>query len=172
MSAHNLTLVSTVVYTQMPHDICQSELAHVLELRRQRDAVDERINEAEQAIRTALENGASVQGGILTARLKVTERRSVAWKSVCERELGDDYCRRVLAATHPDQFTTLVVSARVVETVAWPLSRAAVRSQFFHRLASADEKGRCSQLLFLSFKNSANAPNLKRENNHAKHEIT
>jgi hypothetical protein len=92
-------------------NICQAELAHVLELRRQRDAIDERLKEAEQAIRSAMEAGASVQPGILSARLKVTERRNVAWKVVCERELGEDYCRRVLAATRPASYTSLVIGA-------------------------------------------------------------
>lgn len=92
-------------------NICQAELAHVLELRRQREAIDERVKEAEEAIRGALEAGASVQPGILSARLKVTERRNVAWKVICERELGEEYCRRVLAATHPDKYTSLLIGA-------------------------------------------------------------
>ena len=103
------TSVLQLPYT--PHNICQSELAHVLELRRQREALDERIQEAEGAIRTALEAGANVQEGIFSAYLKTTERRSVSWKNVVERELGEDYAKRVLAATKPDTFISLVVAA-------------------------------------------------------------
>jgi hypothetical protein len=102
--------LSTTVTTNIMN-VCQAELAHVLELRRQRDAIDERLTEAEQAIRSALEAGATVQPGILSARLKITQRRNVAWKVVCERELGEEYCRRVLAATHPDSYTSLIVGA-------------------------------------------------------------
>jgi len=94
-----------------PHYICQSELGHVLELRRQREALDECIKEAETAIRSALEVGASVQEGAFSAYLKTVERRSVAWKSIVERELGEEYARRVLSATRPDTFTTLVIGA-------------------------------------------------------------
>jgi hypothetical protein len=35
----------------------------------------------------------------------------VSWKSVVERELGEDYAKRVLAATKPDTYTHLVVTA-------------------------------------------------------------
>jgi hypothetical protein len=100
-----------VVSFPIPHHICQAEVAHVLELRRQREALDERIKEAESVIRTALEGGASVQQGVFTAYLKTVERRSVQWKAVVERELGEDYARRVLSATRPDSFTSLVIGA-------------------------------------------------------------
>lgn len=94
-----------------PASISQEELGHVLEMRRQRDALDEQLKEAESAVRGALEAGAQVEPGIFHARLKITERRSVAWKEVCARELGDAFTTRVLAATRPDTFVSLVVSA-------------------------------------------------------------
>jgi hypothetical protein len=100
--------------TQLPNTcnaITQSELAQLLEMRRQREALDEQITEAEVSLRAALEAGAQVETGIFRAYLKVTERRSVAWKAVVERELGEDYATRVLAATKPDKFSALVVSA-------------------------------------------------------------
>ena len=84
----------------VPHHVCQTDLSYILELRRQRDAIDEQISESESAIRTALEVGAIVEPGIFQAFLKHTERRSVAWKSVVERELGEGYAARVLAATN------------------------------------------------------------------------
>lgn len=94
-----------------PASISQEELGHVLEMRRQREALDEQIKEAETAIRSALESGASVEAGIFHAHVKTYERRSVQWKAVCERELGEAFCTRVLAATRPDQFSTLVIGA-------------------------------------------------------------
>ena len=86
-------------------------LAHIHELRRQRTALDEQIGEAEAMVRATLESGATVQQGVFSAYLKTTERRSVAWKSIVERELGEQYAVRVLAATKADKFTSLVISA-------------------------------------------------------------
>lgn len=75
----------------IPHHICQSDLSYILELRRQRDAVDEQISASEAAIRTALEAGAIVEPGIFQAYLKHTERRSVACNP-------DKYCSLVISA--------------------------------------------------------------------------
>jgi hypothetical protein len=94
-----------------PQHISQDELANILEMRQRREALDEQIQLAEHAVRAALEVGATVEGGLFRAFLKTTERRSVAWKAIVERELGEGYASRVLAATKPDKFTTLVVSA-------------------------------------------------------------
>ena len=91
--------------------IPQQELARILELRREIDMLEADLKAAEQSVRDQLDCGASVESGLFQAYLKSTERRSVAWKSVVERELGEDYAKRVLAATKPDTFTTLVVSA-------------------------------------------------------------
>jgi hypothetical protein len=95
----------------VPHHICQTDLSYILELRRQRDTIDEQIKESETAIRTALEVGAIVEPGIFQAYLKHTERRSVAWRVVVERELGEGYAARVLAATKTDKYCSLVISA-------------------------------------------------------------
>jgi len=94
-----------------PASISQEEIAHICELRRQMAALDERLKEAEIAVRGALESGADVEPGIFHAHLKVTERRSVAWKAVCERELGEAFCTRVLAATKPESYSTLQIGA-------------------------------------------------------------
>lgn len=111
MASPHLTPVLQIPHTYTAHAICQFELAHVLELRRQRETLDGLIAGAEAAIRAALEAGAEVQPGTFSAFLKVTERRSVAWKAVVERELGAEYAVRVLAATKPDKFSALVISA-------------------------------------------------------------
>jgi hypothetical protein len=69
-----LQVITPVVHKSYTlHHICQSELAHVLELRRQREALDERISEAETAIRRALQAGAKVQGGFVSAYLKTSD---------------------------------------------------------------------------------------------------
>jgi hypothetical protein len=94
-----------------PKAIMQADLSRILSMRQQIEAIEEQLNEAETSVRVALESGADVEAGLFRASLKTTERRNVAWKSVVERELGEDYSRRVLAATKPDSYTTLVVSA-------------------------------------------------------------
>jgi hypothetical protein len=91
--------------------IPQQDLARILELRRDIETLEADLKSAEQSIHEQLEAGASVESGLFQAYLKTTERRSVSWKGVVERELGEDYARRVLAATKPDTFTHLVVEA-------------------------------------------------------------
>lgn len=91
--------------------ITQFELGAVLSLRNRARQLEEQIAEAERSIRDRLESGSAVEDGIFRAYMKTTERRSVAWKAVVERELGEDYATRVLAATKPDKFSTLIVSA-------------------------------------------------------------
>lgn len=73
--------------------------------------IEQQIAAAEESIEARLECGAAVETGLLKAFLKTTERRNVAWKSVVERELGEDYAKRVLAATKPDKYTNLIVTA-------------------------------------------------------------
>jgi hypothetical protein len=91
--------------------VAQTHLSNILELRREIEILEAQVQAAENEVRAALESGAPVEPGLLRAFLKTIERRSVAWKAVCERELGEDYCRRVLTATRPDTFTRLVVEA-------------------------------------------------------------
>jgi len=49
MSAHSITIVPTPVLPL--HHISQNELGHILEMRRQREALDEQIQIAESAVR-------------------------------------------------------------------------------------------------------------------------
>lgn len=93
----------------VPAVISQDRLTAFLALRQRIDALEVEWKQAEAEIRAAVEADFPVEPGVFTAFLKTTERRSVAWKAVCERELGSDYCTRVLAATKPDRFTHLVV---------------------------------------------------------------
>lgn len=102
-----------VVPTQIPSrvQITQANLCRVVELRRKIEQLNADLKEAESAIRLGLESGSPVEPGTLRAFLKNMERRSVSWKAVVERELGDEYARRVLAATKPDVSVQLVISA-------------------------------------------------------------
>ena len=94
-----------------PRTISQEDLRHILDMRRQIESLGEQLKQAESTVRTALEAGVSAEPGVFQAFLKTTERRSVPWKQVCERELGEAYCARVLSATKPDTFTTLIIKA-------------------------------------------------------------
>jgi hypothetical protein len=91
--------------------ITQQELALLISLRDRLHQLEVQVEEAENSVKARLVAGSEVEAGLLKAFLKTTERRSVAWKAVCERQLGEDYCKRVLAATKPDTFTRLVVEA-------------------------------------------------------------
>ena len=105
-------VIPIAVPSQVPaENISQLELTALCSLRKRAEQLEEEIANAETSIRARLEAGADVEAGLLRAFLKITERKNVSWKSVVERELGEDYARRVLAATKPDTYTSLVVSA-------------------------------------------------------------
>jgi hypothetical protein len=91
--------------------VTQDQLAAIINLRQQIETLEKQLGEAQADVQSALEAGASVEPGRFRTSLKTIERRSVAWKAICERELGEPYCARVLAATRPDTFTHLVVTA-------------------------------------------------------------
>lgn len=91
--------------------VTQSALVRILELRQEIALLESEAEAQQNVVRAQIEAGAPVEPGLLRAFLKTTERRSVQWKVVCERELGEEYARRVLAATKPDTFTNLVVTA-------------------------------------------------------------
>ncbi len=56
-----------------------------------------------------LDAGSTPEPGARTASITQVERRSVAWKDVVVRELGDSYAKRVLAGTKPTFFFKLLV---------------------------------------------------------------
>jgi hypothetical protein len=89
--------------------ITQRDLAQILELRHRIESLEAELKAAEASVRAQLETGAAVEPGLLKAFLKTTERRSVSWKAVCERELGEKYCTRVLAHTKPSETVSLIV---------------------------------------------------------------
>jgi hypothetical protein len=102
-AAQNL---SQVVQFEQSHTetITQTELALLVSLRKRLRQLEEQVAAAEYVIQHRLEQGARVEPGLLQAMLKIIERRSVAWKQVCERELGEAYCKRVLSATRPEKY--------------------------------------------------------------------
>ena len=89
--------------------ITQQKLAAYLNAKSEIEALERKLKATEEQLFAALKSGAVCQDGLLTARIKVWERRSPAWKAVVERELGEDYAARVLAGTRPDQFEKLMV---------------------------------------------------------------
>ena len=92
-------------------EITQLEIEMLRALEDRAQQLTEQIEAAKESVRTRLELGATVQRGPFFAYLKKMERRSVAWKAVVERELGVGCARRVLAATRPDKFSTLVIGS-------------------------------------------------------------
>jgi len=105
------TVPQVVPFRKPTGPVTQTELALVLSLRDRIRELETQIAEAEAAIQAQLEAGLPVEPGLLKAFLRVSERRSVAWKAVVERELGEYYAKRVLAATKPERFVHLVVTA-------------------------------------------------------------
>ena len=105
------TVPQVVPFRQPTESITQTELSLLLSLKARARELESQIQENEELLKTRFASGAEVESGLLRAFLKTIERRSVAWKAVVERELGEDYARRVLAATRPDTFTHLIVTA-------------------------------------------------------------
>jgi hypothetical protein len=95
----------------MANKISQTTLSKVLLAKKRIAELEAEVKAGEEEILTALKDGAMVQDGVLTSYIKSWERRSPSWKSVVERELGKDYATRVLAATKPDTYTSLIIEA-------------------------------------------------------------
>jgi hypothetical protein len=117
-TAHSTTPAGQLQYVRTSNviplttqPVTQDQLSEIIVLRQQIEDLEKRLGEAQTDVKSALEAGAAVEEGLFRASLKVSERTSVSWKSVVERELGPDYTRRVLAATKPDRYTHLVVTA-------------------------------------------------------------
>ncbi len=91
--------------------IPQSKLEEIISLRRSIRELETQLKAAEKDVQASLEAGAIPEEGLFRASLKVSERSSVAWKQVVERELGESYAKRVLASTKPTPVTHLVVTA-------------------------------------------------------------
>jgi hypothetical protein len=91
--------------------ISQKSLCDYLLAKKKHDELAEKLRAKEKEFQDALGSGAVVAGGVLTAFIKTWERRDVSWKAVVEREIGEEYAKRVLAATQPQKYSKLVVEA-------------------------------------------------------------
>lgn len=89
--------------------ISQERLSAYAKLEAQIDKLNAKLGPEKDALKAALEAGAEIEPGAHHAHLKVTERRSVPWKEIVERELGEAYAERVMAATKPGKAVSLVV---------------------------------------------------------------
>lgn len=97
----------------MAAKITQSTLTKILKTRAQIETLQKALKVEEEKLVERLKAGAPITPGVLTARMSEWERRSVAWRQVCARELGEEFCQRVFNATKPDKHESLVV-----ETIA------------------------------------------------------
>jgi hypothetical protein len=95
----------------MSQEISQRTLRDYLLAKKKLEALSEKLKATEQELQAALNAGATVASGVLTAYMNTWERRDVAWKAVVERELGEGYATRVLAATTPSKHSELVVES-------------------------------------------------------------
>jgi hypothetical protein len=89
--------------------ITQENLQAVAEKRALIARLEAELKAVEATVLESLKAGASIAPGLLTARVKTYERRNVAWKEIVIREKGEDYADRVLNATRPDKYESLVV---------------------------------------------------------------
>ena len=120
----NLTKVQTnrqptVPPVVAPHrpTVAQTTLAEVLKSRREikgvakgLQALKDALAERERSVITAIESGATVAHGVLTAEIHREERRNVKWRAVAEEYLGADFCELVVEETEPTTYPKLVVA--------------------------------------------------------------
>jgi hypothetical protein len=92
--------------------ITQATLSAISNKRAQIDELQFQVKAAEALVLARLKDGAKVASGLLTARVKTWDRRNVAWKEVVVREQGQEYADRVLNATKPTTFESLVVELK------------------------------------------------------------
>ena len=95
--------------------ITQLELTEFLSLRGRLHQLEQQIKQAEQSIKTRLENGAALEPDDHRAELKENFRRNVAWKAVVIRLAerlqmnGEAYCAKVLNSTKPTRTISVVI---------------------------------------------------------------
>jgi hypothetical protein len=92
--------------------ITQETLRVIASKRSQIELLQLQIKASELLVLERLKDGVKIAPGLLTARVKTFERRNVAWKEVVVREQGQDYGDRVLNATKPDKYESLVVELK------------------------------------------------------------
>jgi len=105
----------SVVLFPAVEPLTQLELTVFLSLGSRLRQLEEQVKQAEQSIKTRLENGAALEQGDHRAELKENFRRNVSWKDVVIRLAerlrmnGEAYCAKVLNSTKPTRTVSLVV---------------------------------------------------------------
>lgn len=89
--------------------ITQKKLARYASLSNKIDALKAEYFQIKQELILDLDAGEPVEAGPRTAILKQEERRSVSWKDVVVRELGETYAKKVIGGTKPTPYFKLVV---------------------------------------------------------------
>ena len=97
--------------------ISQLDLETVILLRNTLKRKQQELDSMEAALKARLEAGASVEEGVHTAEMRVSARRTVAWKAVAADLAdtvfgdgkGDSYCEDVLNSTAPTKTVSLHV---------------------------------------------------------------
>ena len=117
--ATNLQPTSTAPHaiTSPRPAVSQTTLAEILKRRREVKEAEKAVKALkhdlsvrEEAVIKAIESGATVANGILTAEVRHEERRNVAWRKVAEEYLGADFCELVVEETPPTVYPRLVVA--------------------------------------------------------------
>ena len=111
------TTTAPPVVTPHRPSVSQTTLAGILKDRREvkeaeksLKALKHDLSVREEAVIKAIESGATVANGILTAEVRHEERRNVAWRKVAEEYLGADFCELVVEETPPTVYPRLVVA--------------------------------------------------------------
>ena len=97
--------------------VSQATLAEILKRRREVKEAEKSLKAQkhdlsvrEGAVIRAIEGGATVSHGILTAEVRPEERRNVAWRQVADQYLGADFCKVVIEETEPTIYPRLVIA--------------------------------------------------------------
>jgi hypothetical protein len=95
--------------------ITQLELELLLSLRNRLKKLQDQVDDEENALKSRLEAGTTVDPGVHVAELKESFRRNVSWKDVVIRLAerlklnGEAYCAKVLSSTKPSRTVSLVI---------------------------------------------------------------
>lgn len=96
--------------------VVNSDIEHVLSLREARanlkkklEMVDTAIEDAEQAIMTAIENGADLSHCQYTVDVKEVTKRYPAWRDHLIQHLGKAKADQILEETEPKVYRNLVI---------------------------------------------------------------
>lgn len=117
--ATNRQPTSTAPHVVTPHRpaVSQTTLAEILKRRREVKEADKSLKalkgalaERERSVIEAIEGGATIAQGILTAEVRDEERRNVKWRAVAEEYLGSDFCQIVVEETPATVYPRLVIA--------------------------------------------------------------